>query len=176
MLNSAIRFLSVLATVVLLHDSSNAADKKSPTPPRIRLTSAQARFVRGIERELVTRLNSKDNPGDRDTWYVLVLIDQAAAQRIGTSRSSSKLTIAAEFRASSKPQATVVQSKRSAALAVARFYASFNRAAPFAARSGLPTSRNATQFRAMKVWRYLAFEKEQDARAFLLRIMPKSRR
>lgn len=168
-------FSVLFASVVLLSADAIGAEKLAPVP-KVRFNSAQTRFIRGIEQELVTRLNSKDNPGDRDTWYVLVLIDQAAAQRIGTSRSSSKVTVAAEFRASSKPQATVVKEKRNAAFAIARFYSSMNRAAPFASRSGLPTTRNATRFRAMKIWRYVAFETEQDAKAFHANITPRLRR
>lgn len=175
-LNQRVHRNGFLVLTLLTSIVSQAADEPSTKQPAVQLTSAQSRFVRQIERELVTRLNSKKNPGDQNTWYVLALIDHAAVRRIGSSRTSSKVTIAAEFRASTKPQSAVVQGKRNAALTVARFYMAINTATPFVSRSSLPTRSNATQFRVNKVWRYVAFETEKDAQAFLRNIMPRSAR
>lgn len=132
------------------------------------LTFAEARFVSKLERRLVTKLNSKDNPADRDTWYVLLFLDRAVAQTYGESSRTKTLATLRLW----KPDGTIVQGRRAAALATARFLFGTNNAAKGVSAPGTGERREASRFGGDKRWEYRAFKTEAEAKAFLLHALP----
>jgi hypothetical protein len=85
-----------------------------PEPPR--LTVAQKKIVQKFERELNTKLNSKGNPGDKDTWYVILFTDTAAGARQSSSVSGEILTITRELQAARHSAVKMTQGRKEAAL------------------------------------------------------------
>ena len=145
-----------------------AADKQ----PLVRLTYEEQRFLVPIEKRLVTPLNSKANPGDRDTWYVLMFRDVAGVQTFRETRDSSSITRSLATEAAKVDGAMMVQSRREAALTVARFLTKSNTAAQ---SLNVPVQHSSQKSRvaANKLWEYKAFTSEDEALRFLALIAPK---
>ncbi|MDA0284550.1 MAG: hypothetical protein O3B86_14475, partial [Planctomycetota bacterium] len=128
--------VAVLTLVAVLTNSPalsvQAAQKdeaKKSVSQELKLTHAEARFLRGLEKKLVTKLNSKDNPADEKTWYVLLLLDQAVVQKETASKSGSSLSLQQSMWLATKPDGVVVKGRSEAALALARFLVGDNNAA-----------------------------------------------
>ena len=148
--------------------SLQAGDAKPP----VRLTYPEQTFLVPIEKRLATPLNNKANPGDRDTWYVLMFRDVAGVQTFSESRSSSSITRSLATEAAKVDGAMMVQSRREAALTVARFLTKSNTAAQ-SLTIPVQHSSQKSQAAANKLWKYKAFATEDEARLFMALIAPK---
>ena len=168
-----IRLLSVIVTLAIAlsaRSSTIAADAEKPKDiaAGLGLSVAETRFLRGIEKKLVTRLNSKANPADRDTWYVLLFLDRAIAQTYGESSSSRTLATLRLM----KPDGAVVQGRGEAALATARFLCGANNAGKGVRPPSTGEPAEASRFGGDKLWDYRAFKTEGDERTFLAMVLP----
>jgi hypothetical protein len=171
---AALFYASTLAYGAEKKNDQNKANNAVPlNGPKVKLNSQEVKAVRKLERKLATKLNSKENPGDRDTWYVLMFLDQAGLQAEGGSRSGQTLTYTRETQLAQKPKALTVQGKRNAAIEIVRFLVSGNEAAKILRRPGVSTGGMRTQFGGNKVWNWQAFATEKDARTFHQRVLPK---
>lgn len=146
--------------------------QKKTSPPKLKLSVAEARFVRGLEKKLVTKLNSKTNPADKNTWYVLLLLDRAVVQKETASKSGSSLSLSQSMWVSTKPDGMVVQGRREAALALARFLVGGNNAAKGLGRFAVGDAKTRTRVNGDKQWRFYYFKAEKDAKALLARALP----
>jgi len=164
--------LGLTLTVVLQSWSSAIAADATAKPKDagigLELTVAETRFLRGIEKKLVTRLNSKDNPGDQGTWYVLLFLDRAITQTYGESSTSRTLATMRLM----KPDGTVVQGRREAALTTARFLVGANNAAKGVRPPSTGEPAETSRFGGDKLWDYRAFKTEAEANVFLARVLP----
>ena len=162
--------LLLIAGVALI--ASAAADRAFGTEPP-KLTMAEKKFVRKCEQKLQTPYNSKDkNPGDRDTWYVIVFTDTALGRRQSHSVSGDILTITREMQAARMRAAKMAHGRTDAALLLLQYFYAGNEAA---ARLR-PTARGTTdraRADASKYWEYKAFATEQEAQALLDFLAPK---
>jgi hypothetical protein len=169
----------VLTFVVILTNSTapsvQAAQKevsKKHESPVLKLTHAEARFLRGLEKKLVTKLNSKDNPADEKTWYVLLLLDQAVLQKETASKSGSSLSLQQSIWLSTKPDGVVVQGRSKAALKLARFLAGANDASKGLGQLATGGANTRINVSANKRWWFYFFKSESEAKAFLTRALP----
>ncbi len=71
-----------------------------------------------------------------------------------------------------KPDGTVVQGRRAAALATAQFLCGANNAATGVRPPGTGERREASRFGGDKLWEYRAFKTEIDAKTFLVSVLP----
>ena len=149
------------------HDENTLSSK-----PVIKLTVAEARFVRSLERKLTTKLNSKENPGDRDTWYVLLLLDRAVLQRDTLSSSGSSRTLERAVDLSQKPDGVVVQGKHEAAIALARFLVGTNQAGKGLGSLAQPGPGTTPRMNGNKQWWFQAFQTQSDAKKYLSLALP----
>lgn|GEM_PF-1591539 len=164
--------IAVTTLPVVLAPDRTAGRVWGAEPPT--LTQTEKRIVRKFEKELTTRLNSKDNPGDQNTWYVIVFTDTALGTRQSRSVSGDYLTITREMQVRGNSAAKIAQGREAAALLLAQYYYAENSAAT----KLRPTVGGSTDWaRAMgaKDWRYRAFAKEADAKAFFDRVNPKKK-
>lgn len=133
----------------------------------------QQQHLRAIKAKLVTRLNSKTNPGDRDTWYVLIFRDGAQAETstqsatmLGRSTfgwSSGKSTqqkIASDFK--------VVRGRSAAAMAVLEYLYSPHNAVNQLQAPSSPLregwmKRQATSIGVGREWRFFCCETASEA-------------
>ncbi len=172
--SGSIRLLGLAITLAAVLSSwssaiaADATEKPKDDGAGLELSVAETRFLRGIEKKLVTRLNSKANPGDRDTWYVLLFLDRAIAQTYGESSSSRTLATLRLM----KPDGAVVQGRGEAALATARFLAGTNNAGKGVRPPSTGEPAEASRFGGDKLWDYRAFKTEGDAKAFLAQVLP----
>jgi hypothetical protein len=140
-----------------------------PEPPR--LTVAQKKIVQKFERELNTKLNSKGNPGDKDTWYVILFTDTAAGARQSSSVSGEILTITRELQAARHSAVKMTQGRKEAALLLLQcLYAGNSAASKLRPTAGGRTER--TSAGGEKCWRYWFFANEEQAKAFFDRLNP----
>ena len=143
----------------------------SATAAGPKLSVAQQQAVTKMMQDV--RLRTNVNPGDKadkNTWYVIVASDEAMGGR--QSVESGKIT--AELQAARSSDATVVQGRRNAAIAITGFLSSRNSAAA----ALVPTVGGQTQkaeMQAIKNWRYVAFATEAEAKALLEIIKPSKR-
>jgi hypothetical protein len=159
--------IAVLATVQV---SREALGNERP-----RLTVAQKKIVRHFEKQLKTRLHSKDNPADRDTWYVIVFTDSAVGTRKSRSVSGNIRTTTYALHATGDRAVRVTQGRKNAALLLLQYYYYTGNVA--AAR--LKPAANGKTLRAgaiaTKNWRYWAFAEEEKAKAFYDLLDPKKK-
>jgi hypothetical protein len=155
---------------------NETASGKTVTPlPK--WTPSEQQQLKLLKNKLVTPLNSKENPGDRDTWFVLGFIDTAATET--RSREATPLSrtgvMWSDHRSKQKKvakEAIIVQGRTAAALAVLQYVNSPNaaaaqlRAPSTATREGW-IKRQGTQVGANRQWVYQAFANEREARQFL---------
>lgn len=146
--------------------------QKQTGKTRPKLTHAEARFLKNLERKLVTKLNSKSNPADKHTWYVLLLLDRAVVQKDGASKSGSTLSVTRATWMALKPDGIVVQGRREAALALARFLFGVNNAAKGFGRLSTGQDRVQTRAAGDKRWRAFYFKTEKDAKTYLAQALP----
>lgn len=149
-----------------------APKKVSLAKPTPRLTVQERRFLQATERKLVTKFNSKDNPGDRDTWYALLFKDEVVAQTLGASSSSSHRSVTLATMHAIKPDGAVVQGKKEAALAIARFMYGINNAAKGLRPPSTGESGNTSRAAGNKAWTGEAFKTKKEAEAWLDRMLP----
>lgn len=158
------RFLLILLLLVGFVQGIQTACADDDQDLDLRLSPKENKLVKGLERKLSTRLSSKDNPADRDTWYVLLLLDRAIAR---ADSPGVRTTWLAE-----KPEAIVVQGKRPAALTLMRHLMGSNDAATgltnIASLATNPTARGAAE----KQWRFQAFKTSDEAQVFALTLLP----
>lgn len=142
-------------------------------PPK--LNSAEKRMVWQLEQQLVTPLNSKEfNPGDQDTWYVIVFTDTAVGKRQSHSVSGNILTTTREIQAARQSAAKIAHGRKDAALLLLQYYYAGNAAAArLKPTAGGTTDRASAE--AIKNWEYRAFATEAEAKAFLDLIQPKKK-
>ena len=136
-----------------------------------KLSTAQKKFIRTCEKELATPFNSKDNPGDRDTWYVIVFTDSALGSRQSSSVSGDILTISLEMQAARQSAAKMAHGRKDAALLLLQYFYAANSAAAMLR----PTVVGVTDWARAdgeKSWRYKAFATEDEAKAFFDQINP----
>lgn len=139
-----------------------------------KLNTAQKKFFRNCEKKLATRFNSKENPGDKGTWYVIYFTETAAGARQSRSVSGNILTITRELQAARNNAAKMTQGRKQAALLLVQYYSAANSAAA----KLQPTAGGRTDWAtaaADKSWRYKAFAKEDEAKAFFDQINPKKK-
>ena len=142
---------------------------QAQTPPQ-RLNAKEQEFVSSIERKLVTKLNSKDNPGDKSTWYVLMLRDAAVAASQGTGLKGRRLSV--DSKVNTEDNAVVVQGKHDAAIAVARFMVSANTAVEDLKKPRVNRALTNTQVDAEKQWDFRAFASQAEANLFADSLKP----
>jgi hypothetical protein len=150
-----------------------------------KLTAAEQQVVAKIQTKLATKFNSKDNPGDQNTWYVLMFRDVAMSKTKSMSGTSPQKGLLTYSKGTSKQEkkeedAVAVQGRQAAALAIARYLASPNAAAAelkppaTGSKPGVITRRD-TQVAADRQWDFRAFDNEADAKAFLDSVKPKKK-
>ena len=137
-----------------------------------KMTRDQKRFFYRTQKQLVTKLNGKDNPGDSKTWYTLLFLDEVAVQTLGASRSSSQRSVTLATMVAAKPSGIVVQGRQDAALAVGRFMYGINQAAKGLKAPSTGESRNSTRAAGNKRWWFFAFKTQQEAEKRLLLAIP----
>jgi len=141
----------------------------SATAAEPKLTFAEQDAVNRMMYQLRTHVNPGDK-ADKNTWYVIVASDEAAGGR----QSVDSKAITVELQAARIGDATVVQGRRNAAIAVCRYLSSGNRAAAaLAPTAGGRTTKAGME--ATKTWRYVAFANEAEAKALLEMIKPSKR-
>ncbi|NQV26165.1 MAG: hypothetical protein HQ518_17560 [Rhodopirellula sp.] len=158
--------------------SAQAAKKneaKKSASQGLKLTPAEARFLRGLEKKLATKLNSKNNPADEKTWYALLLLDQAVVQKETASKSGSSVSLQQSMWLATKPDGVVVQGRSEAALALARFLVGDNNAAKGLGRFATGDAKTRVHVNANKQWRFYFFKTEQEAKALLAKALPPSK-
>ncbi len=137
-----------------------------------KLNTAQKRLVRKLEQQLVTPLNSKDeNPGDRDTWYVILFTDTVAGARQSSEVSGNVLTITRELQRARHSAVKIAHGRQEAALLLLQFGFAENTAAT----KLRPMGRGETDYaRAVgaKNWEFRAFATENEAKTFLDSVTP----
>ncbi len=153
--------LSVVAGLLIFAQPAHAQNSVRSSTPR--LTPNERRFLWPIDHRLATRLNSKENPADRDTWYVLMFRDIA--------RAETETTTAIERRAVKVDGAMVIQGRTQAAMTVAQFLTKSNTAVD-AVAANVPRGSQLNQSAANKLWEYRAFRTEFEAKAFLATLFP----
>jgi hypothetical protein len=186
-LTRAILLFSVFGIAWGTASTSVAADKKDKEeakperPATAGLSPNEQRIVKQLEGKLRTKFNSKENPGDKDTWYVFGFADFAAAS-IETKRASAVPGVIITSRneqSDSKVvrKAAIVQGRTEAAIELARFLYSPNQAtgklevdAPTQKEGYLSNSQG--QFAADRKWEFRPFDNEAEAREFYDSINP----
>lgn len=168
----ALLTISFVAHPAIAAAPKSTQKKTAPQKPVLKLTVAEARYLKKLEKQLVTKLNSKTNPADRNTWYVLLLLDRAVVQRETASKSGSSLSLSQSMWVSTKPDGVVVKGRREAALALARFLVGGNNAAKGMGRLAAGDAKTRTHVNADKHWRFYYFKSEKDAQALLARALP----
>jgi len=139
-----------------------------------KLSKAQKKFIWTCEKELTTPFNSKDNPGDKDTWYVIYFTETAAGARQSRFVSGNILTITRELQAARNNAAKMTQGRKQAALLLVQYYSTANSAAA-KLRPTVVGSTDWATAAADKSWRYKAFAKEDEAKAFFDQINPEKK-
>lgn len=147
-----------------------------PVPPS-KLSAAEHQQLNRIKRQFVTPHNSRENPGDRDTWYVIGFMDTALAET--KSREATMLMGGTLLWSDQKShqqkvakEAVIAHGRTAAAQAVLQYSLSPNAAATQLrspsnpARDGWMKSQN-THVTTDRRWVYRAFAKEGEARRFL---------
>lgn len=140
-------------------------------------TVAEQQLVIQLRPKLKTPFASKANPGDRDTWYVLGFIDLAAAEtRSREATMTAFRTIVwrdhREWQRKSVKDATIAHGRDPAAIIIARHLLQPNAAlaqlrAPNSAATPGWMKRQATEVRYNRVWVFMAYSTEAEARRFL---------
>lgn len=170
---------AVVVMVVLTLTTLPPQRAAAQAPPQ-KLSAAEQQAVRALEPRLATKLNSKDNPGDSKTWYVLLFQDSAMT-KTKTVGGSSAPGVISWSEGSSKQEksaqgAIVVQGRRNAAQAIVRYLTSPNAAAMQlqspktgngVGHPGWMTKTTLEAAGASKNWDFRAFPSETDAKAFL---------
>ena len=160
---SPITFLLLIVLAGLLFDAQPVQAQNRTRSLAPQLTPNERRFLWPIDRRLATRLNSIQNPGDRDTWYVLMFRDIAGAE--------TRTTTATERRTARQDGAIIIQGRPQAALTVAQFLTKSNTAAD-AVAANRPQGSQLNQAAANKLWEYRAFRNQFEAQAFLETLFP----
>ena len=166
-----VRLLSITAAALtaVLAPGQTVGQALRAEPPR--LTVAQKKIVRKFEGELITKLNSKDNPGDKDTWYVIVFTDTAAGARQSSSVSGDILTITRELQAARHSAVKMTQGRKGAALLLLQYlYAGNSAASRLRPTAGGRTERKSAS--GEKYWRYWFFANEEEAKSFFDQLDP----
>lgn len=188
----AFLLLSAFGLVWGSASTSMAADKKdkegaakTERPATAGLSPNEQRIVKQLEGKLRTKFNSKENPGDKDTWYVFGFADFAAAS-IETKRASAVPGVIITSRneqSDSKVvrKAAIVQGRTEAAIELARFLYSPNQAtgklevdAPTEKQGYLSNSQG--QLATDRKWEFRPFDNEAEAREFYDSINPEKKR
>ena len=149
--------------------SQSAAQPKKVKPPL--LTWQEKRFLFPIEKRLVTPFNSKANPGDRDTYFVLMFRDVAGVQTHSRTRGSSSVTESLTTEVAQWDGAIIIHGRKEAALTVARFLTKDNAAAR-SLEVPVQHAEQKSQLASNKVWDYRAFATEELAQLYLISILP----
>ena len=147
-----------------------------PTPSSKLSVGEQQQLIR-IKTKFVTPYNSKNNPGDRDTWYVIGFMDTAHSEtrsRDATMLAGGTILWSDQNAKQNKvtKDAVIAHGRMAAAQAVLQYSNSPNaaaaklRAPSNTAREGWMKSQN-TAVAADRQWVYRAFAKESQARQFL---------
>ena len=149
--------------------SQSPAQLKKVKPPL--LTWQEKRFLFPIEKRLVTPFNSKANPGDRDTYFVLMFRDVAGVQTHSRARGSSSVTESLTTEVAQWDGAIIIHGRKEAALTVARFLTKDNAAAR-SLEVPVQHAEQKSQLASNKVWDYRAFATEELAQLYLISILP----
>ena len=160
----------MLLVIVALLISRTALTAEPPS-----LTHTQKKIVRKFEKELTTRLNSKENTGDQNTWYVIVFTDTALGTRQSRSVAGNYLTITRELQVRGNSAAKMIQGREAAALLLVQYYCAGNSAAT-KLRPTVGGSTDWARATGAKQWRYWAFAKEEEAKEFFDRVNPENKR
>ncbi|MEK6262749.1 MAG: hypothetical protein AABP62_29480 [Planctomycetota bacterium] len=183
--SARLRFVTCLAAGMLQCSTMSFADSPQgnetasgkTVTPLPKLTPPEQQQFKLLKNKLVTPLNSKVNPGDRDTWFVLGFMDAAVVETRSREATPLGLTGVMWSDRRSKQQkvvkeAIIVQGRTAAALAVLQYVNSPNAAVAQlqspspAAREGW-MKRQGTQVGANRLWVYQAYANEREARQFL---------
>jgi len=178
-----IRIVSFAAIMLTTMPAAIADENKVQPLPKRKLTVAEQQQLTQLKPQLVTRFNSKDNPGDRDTWYVLGFVDAATVEtksREATmiGRSTALMSHHTDTQKKVVRDAVLAQGRTAAALAVIDHLNAPNQAAAQlhgpsnAVREGW-MKRQSTQAAAGRTWVYQAFDSEGAARQYLESFRPK---
>lgn len=145
--------------------AGEAAKEAAPKKPT-KTTAAERKLIGPLQKKLATKLNSAENPGDKNTWYVLTLRDLVQAQTSGASDTGFTLRLSMQQQEAANKQVTVVQGKREAAIAVARFMLAPNSAVAKLRQPGIIAQKTSTQLAGDKQWEFQAFKTEKEAETF----------
>jgi hypothetical protein len=145
--------------------------------PASKLSPGEHQQLTRIKKQFITPHNSKENPGDQNTWYVIGFMDSAQAET--KAREATMLagrTILWSDQKSNQQKiakdAVIAHGRTAAAQAVLQYTNSPNAAATQlrspsnTARDGWMKNQN-TQVTTDRRWVYRAFAKESQARKFL---------
>jgi hypothetical protein len=150
-----------------------AAQPKKVKPPL--LTWQEKQWLLPLEKRLLTPFNNKANPGDRDTYFVLMFRDVAGVQTHSRTRSSSSITESLATEVAKWDGAIIIHGRKEAALTVARFLTKDNAAARSLEVPGQHAEQK-SQLASNKVWDYRAFATEELAQLYLISSCPPVRR
>lgn len=174
LLSSLIMVLSVATAVA----DEKTADKPTADLPSRKLSAGELQVVNKIKADprLNTKFQGKENPGDRETWFVINFTDIAVAETKQTSANGmaggftySPTRVNKQKKVTN--HAVVVQGRTDAAVAVMDYANLPNQAAAKIAvgtsktRPGGFTSRE-TKGAADRAWNVRAFDNEGEARRF----------
>lgn len=146
-----------------------AAQPKKVKPPL--LTWQEKRWLLPLEKRLLTPFNNKANPGDRDTYFVLMFRDVAGVQTHSRTRSSSSITESLATEVAKWDGAIIIHGRKEAALTVARFLTKDN-AADRSLKVPGQHAEQKSQLASNKVWDYRAFATEELAQLYLISSCP----
>jgi hypothetical protein len=140
--------------------------------PTVKLSASEQKAVRQYEKQLITKLNSKDNPGDTLTYYVISFTETAQAKTESeTGRSSTTVTVTTMWQSKVARDAILVQGRRNAAVELARYFNSRNKAAQGLQRPpGVDIA--VLNAKSQKNWTAEPFLSEVDAQAYLAKVAP----
>ena len=165
--------IAAVALTAVLAPGRTFAQTRGTKPPK--LTSEERKKVRDFEKRLRTPLNnSKTNPGDRDTWYVIEFTDTAIGARLSRYYSGNTRTTTNAWHLAGNSAVKMAQGRKNAALLLLQYcYYTGNVAA-----SRLQPQANGKTLRegvvATKNWQFSAFAKEEDAKKLYDLFNPKA--
>ena len=160
-----------VALVVIASAICSTASAQAPaTTPK--LSTAELRAVHQFEKQLITKLNSKKNPADKYTYYVLMFCDTATSTTDSTSSSGRTVTLTRQWQLATKRDARMVQGRREAAITLAQYYSAANAAATRLNGSGSRLNSRVVAADGAKQWDYRPFLSESEAKAFLAEVTP----
>jgi hypothetical protein len=146
-------------------DAKAAPEKVKP----VKLTAQQRKMAAGFEKAMITKFNSKESPGDRETWYVIVGVDQVQAVARGSTGGADARSGLLMSTTYTQTQATdvvtpiTVKGRKAAAAAAAQFLTAPNAAVAKLRPTSIKAANTKIDVAGGKQWDFRAFKTEAEA-------------